>query len=211
MPRASAVAVPRGDGLECLLARLQDFVITVRDLEGKCSSAPPVAMGRYRGRIARRSLRSQEQEPAHGTGLAGKGAGCCGPRRAAQIAKQIAIAGDSGSVKLCRFHAGFRAPGGFPRDGSLTWRSDAPVALPDGRPATPPSRPSPADELRHGGARCRRAGRLRRWRGHVHWNPPPPISPVDLVSTSPISSSILSKSWVCLSQDFLGTLKYRIF
>ena len=30
---------------------------------------------------------------------------------------------------------------------------------------------------------------------------------VDLVSTSPISSSILSKSWVCLSQDFLGTLK----
>jgi hypothetical protein len=29
----------------------------------------------------------------------------------------------------------------------------------------------------------------------------------DLVSTSPISSSILSKSWVCLSQDFLGTLK----
>ena len=30
---------------------------------------------------------------------------------------------------------------------------------------------------------------------------------VDLVSTSPISPSILSKSWVCLSQDFLGTLK----
>ena len=30
---------------------------------------------------------------------------------------------------------------------------------------------------------------------------------VDLVSTSPISSRILSKSWVCLSQDFLGTVK----
>jgi hypothetical protein len=28
-----------------------------------------------------------------------------------------------------------------------------------------------------------------------------------VVSTSPISSSILSKSWVCLSQDFLGALK----